>query len=119
MIVGAMALQMIVPVGLVIIGAAFAELRATSKNARLLNPRVLILTGVLAVASVTIAVLLTTVPELHTDFETHGPNDQLIMILTLVEFALVLWLSVASGYLGYALWLKLRYGADRPEVDGN
>ena len=118
-ILGALVIQLLVPVGLVVIGMAFAELRSTSKNARLLNPRVLILTGVLAVASVTIAVMLGTVPELQTDFETHGPYDQFIMILLIVNAILIMWLAAASGYIGYALWLKYRYGDDRPEVDGN
>ena len=118
-LLGALLFQLLIPVGLIVLGMAFAELRSTSKNAKLLNPRVLLLTGVLAAASVTIAVLLATVPELHTDFETHGPNDALIMILTIVDFILVLWLAAASGYLGYALWLKVRFGDNAPEVDGD
>lgn len=118
-VLGALFIQFIIPIGLIVIGAAFAELRSTSKNARLLNPRVLILTGVLAAASVTIAVLLGTVPELQTDFETHGPYDQFIMILFIVNVILIMWLAAASGYIGYSLWLKFRFGDDRPEVDGN
>ena len=118
-IFGAIAFQFVIPIGLIFIGAAFAELRSSSKNARLLNPRVLILTGVIAAAAITIAVLLGTVPELQTDWETHGPNDQFIMILLIIEAILVMWLASASGYLGYSLWLKARYGDDRPEVDGN
>ena len=118
-LLGALLFQLLIPVGLIVLGMAFAELRSTSKNAKLLNPRVLLLTGVLAAASVTIAVLLATVPELQTDFETHGPNDALIMILTIVDFILVLWLAAASGYLGYALWLKVRFGDNAPEVDGD
>ncbi len=118
-LLGALLFQLLIPVGLIVLGMAFAELRSTSKNAKLLNPRVLLLTGVLAAAAVTIAVLLATVPELQTDFETHGPNDALIMILTIVDFILVLWLAAASGYLGYALLLKVRFGDNAPEVDGD
>lgn len=118
-ILGALFFQFVVPIGLIFIGAAFAELRSTSKNARLLNPRVLLLTGVIAVASVTIAMMLQFVPELQTDWETPGPNDQFIMILMIVNVILGLWLAAATGYIGYALWLKFRFGDDRPEVDGN
>ena len=67
----------------------------------------------------TIAILLSTVPELQTDWETHGPNDQFIMILLIVDIILGFWLAAASGYIGYSLWLKFRFGDDRPEVDGN
>lgn len=112
-------MQFLLPIGLICIGAAFAELRSTSKNAKLLNPRILILTGVVAAASVTIALLLGLVPELQTDWETPGPNDQFIMMLFITNIILVLWLAAASGYIGYSLWLKYRFGDDRPEVDGN
>jgi small-conductance mechanosensitive channel len=118
-VVGALFLQFVIPVGLIVIGAAFSELRSTSKNANLLSPRVLVLTGVLAAASVTIAILLGTVPELQTDWEHHGPNDQFIMILIIVNTILGLWLAAATGYVGYSLWLKFRFGDERPEVDGN
>ena len=118
-IIGAIVMQLLVPLGLIVLGMAFAELRSTSRNARLLNPRILVLTGVLAAASVTIALLLANVPELQTDFETHGPYDQFIMILFIMNVILIMWLAAASGYIGYALWLKFRYGDDRPEIDGN
>lgn len=118
-VISAISFQFAVPIGLIVIGAAFAELRSTSKNAKLLNPRVLILTGVLAAASVIITIMLATVPELQTDWENHGPNDQFIMILIIVNTILGFWLSAATGFIGYALWLKYRYGDDRPEVDGN
>jgi uncharacterized membrane protein YedE/YeeE len=116
---GALFFQFVIPVGLIVIGAAFAELRSTSKNANLLNTRVIVLTAVLAAASVTIAILLSTVPELQTDWEHHGANDQFIMILLIVNMILGFWLAAASGYIGYSLWLKFRFGDDRPEVDGN
>ena len=73
----------------------------------------------LAIAAITIAIMLATVPELALNTKKHGPNDQFVMILYIVDFLLVMWLAAASGFIGYALWLKYRYGDDRPEVDGN
>ncbi len=110
---------MILPIGVIVVGMAFAELRASSKNAKLINPRVLLLTAVLAIAAITIATMLATVPELALNTKKHGPNDQFVMILYIVDFVLVMWLAAASGYIGYALWLKARFGDERPEVDGN
>ena len=118
-ILGALFFQFVVPIGLIFIGAAFAELRSTSKNAQLISSRVIFLTGSVAVVSVANIIALTSFPPLFIDWEAPGPNAPIVLGLWLLEVILGLWLASATGYIGYSLWLKARYGDERPEVDGN
>jgi hypothetical protein len=101
---------LMVPIGLVLLGVAFVDLRYTSKEATLITPRALILTGVIAAATVTISTLLVTVPGLQTDWVHHGPNDAIILTFVFVQWLLVGWLAAATGYLGYAVWVRFRHG---------
>ena len=107
------------PVGLIFIGAAFAELRSTSKNVQLISTRVVVITSAVAAISILIIIALTSFPPLMIDFEAPGPNTAVVLGLWILEIVLGLWLAAATGYIGYSLWLKARYGDDRPEVDGN
>jgi len=111
---GIFAPLLMVPIGLVLLGIAFADLRYTSKEATLITPRALILTGVIAAATVTISTLLATVPGLQTDWVHHGPNDAIILTFVFVQWLLVGWLAAATGYLGYAVWVRFRHGDDTP-----
>lgn len=114
-ILGAIFAPVTVPLGLVLLGIAFADVRYSSQGSRLLTPRALLLTAVIAGAAITITVLLSTVPELHTDWKTHTSNDGLIMMLFIIQIMLMIWLAAASGYLGYAAWVRFRHGEEAPE----
>ena len=114
-VAGAIFLPLVVPVGLILLGVTFADLRYRSKEANLITPRALIFTGVVAAATVTISTLLNTVPGLQTDWEHHGPNDGIIVTFVLAQWLLVAWLAAATGYLGYAFWVRFRHGDDAPE----
>lgn len=118
-VVGAIVLPLLVPAGLILLGIAFAELRYRSKEASLVTTRALVLTGIVAAATVTISILLNTVPELQTDWEHHGPNDGIIVTFVLIQWLLVGWLAAASGYLGYALWMLFRHGEPEPDEAQN
>jgi len=114
-ILGAIFAPVTVPLGLVLLGIAFADVRYSSQGSQLLTPRALLLTAVIAGAAITITVLLSTVPELHTDWKTHTSNDGLIMMLFIIQIMLMIWLAAASGYLGYAAWVRFRHGEEAPE----
>jgi len=114
-ILGAIFAPLTVPIGLVLLGISFADVRYGTKGAKLLTARALLLTAVIAGAAITITVLLSTVPELQTDWETHTSNDGLIMILFIIQIMLMIWLAAATGYLGYAAWVRLRHGEEAPE----
>lgn len=102
----------IVPLGIVMLGVAFADFRWRANRGQVITTRLVWLAVIAVAVEVVVSVLLGTVPALQTDWETHGPFDVLITILTVVEIIGWVYLPLIAGYFGMALWMRWRYGPD-------
>lgn len=106
-----------VVIGLMFFGIAFADFRWRADRGEVLTRRSIIIAVVSVVFEGVISSCLTYIPALHTNWVTHGPNDILITVLTVIEFVGLLWLPLIAGYLGMGLWMRWRYGADARPAD--
>lgn len=117
-LVGATVVPPLVPVGLVVLGVAFADFRWNANKGQVMTRRLVIVALVAALVMATVSTVLATVPALQTDWETHGPFDVLITILVVIQIVGWIWLPLMAGYFGMALWMRWRYGPDgEPEDD--